>query len=321
MITAPDLTHDVIAQVLHTLYALDVSDLTFVTPGGECSWAYQVQTTAQGAFFLKLLQPRVCGDTVTEQGLAAADALAQMLGREQIITAQRGQNGQLLNQIGAYQATLTPLVAGAVEAYVDGFQQAAHQAALGELLAQIHACVPDVRPPHDVLARHQVRDWLLLRTAIEDPAAEWYPIQQRMVDLLLPLRDRVEQMIADYEKLEQRIMQNRRIPLMFCHGDPSFGNVLITPDQRIVLIDWDAPVWGPAEHDLFHLQGYPAVLAAYEQATGALALDPDLLAVYQLVWDIGEIVDYGYRTLLTAQSTAQYEHDVRELTAHVQGLN
>lgn len=319
MITEPAVSHERMAQALQHLYGLDVEGLRFLSPGGECSWSYIVEA-AQGRFFLKLSQPRVCGGEVTERGLVAADALAQALDTDQIVTALRASTGLFLNTIDDYRAVLTPFVEG-VAAFSAGLT-VDQRRELGLLLARIHEYLPDmtVRPPHDAIARYAVRDWQALLAALEQPAPEWSPAQQQMAALLRLARDETQRLVAAYEALEQQIMVDRFIPLGFCHGDPTAGNILIRPDGHIVLIDWDSPVWAPLEHDLFFLRQDDEVMAAYRSAAGVVMLNETLFTIYQYAWDIGEIVDYGYRTLLTTQSDAQYAHDVRELTGHLRGM-
>lgn len=317
MLTEPAIGHDLIHQALRRLYHLDVHALRFLSPGGECSWSYKVEA-AQGSYFLKLSQTRVCGDQISERGLVAADSLAEALGQHQIITALRAPaTRQFLNSIEGYTAVVIPFVDG--QSQHEGGLTAEQRFQLGELVAHIHQYVPDMTllPPHDTLGRNGVQGWQRLSIALDQPSPEWTPIQQQMADLLRAVRGETERLIAEYAALEQVIRADRRIPLMFCHGDPSAGNVLVRPDGTIALIDWDSPVWGPPEHDLFHLKDDAEVMAGYRRVAGVVYLNETLLKAFQYAWDIGEIVDYGFRTLLTTQSEAQYAHDVQELGTHL----
>ena len=318
MITEPDLSHDFLRSALNRLYAVDVRTLEFVRPGGECSWGYVVTTHTGERFFLKLTQQRVCGDEISEQGLIAAGEVAQALGHDRIVTAIQATTGYFLNSIGGYLATFIPLVEGVPMMQTELDDERQHK--LGVLIAQIHTFAPIERPPHEKLARHHLRDWGALERALDSPSPTWSAAQRRMATLLDSVRPTMQRLIAEYRVVERQIAEDRRIPLMFCHGDPSPGNVLVRPDGEIALIDWDSPVWGPQERDLFHVRHYPGVMAGYERETGGLTLNEAVMSAYAQVWDIGEVVDYGYRTLLTQQSEAQYVHDVHELEAHIRGL-
>lgn len=77
-------------------------------------------------------------------------------------------------------------------------------------------------------------------------------------------------------------------PLVVCHADPHLFNMLVGPDRRITLIDWDDVVLAPRERDLMFVLG--GVLAEqpvtdteqawFFSAYGEVAVDPDRLQYY-----------------------------------------
>jgi spectinomycin phosphotransferase len=66
------------------------------------------------------------------------------------------------------------------------------------------------------------------------------------------------------------------------HGEPNRGNVFVTDEGRLLLMDLGELAWGPPERDLSVLPdlGLPR--------TG----DETLLRFYELRWDLGEIAEY-----------------------------
>jgi spectinomycin phosphotransferase len=66
------------------------------------------------------------------------------------------------------------------------------------------------------------------------------------------------------------------------HGEPNRGNVLVTDEGRLLLMDWGDLAWAPPERDLVMRPdlGLPR--------TG----DETLLRFYELRWDLGEIAEY-----------------------------
>ena len=317
MLSEPALSHDSICSAVQRLWGMQVVALEFLSPGGECSWGYRLNTAAGARLFLKLSQPRVCGTVLCEQNLIAADGLSRALGPERVVSAWRSRHGRFLESIDAYQARLQPWVEGAAFMDLPDGPDAAQQRRLGELVAEIHSFRPAQRPLDEDFSAPELRDWPTLLKALDLPAAERSPAQLALADLLREAQPRMARWIEAYHDLAGRVRAAGH-PCVFCHGDPSSGNVLARPDGSLALVDLDAPAWAPRERDLFHLRLWPAALEAYHRRYPDVEADGDLLRLYQLAWDIGEVVDYGWRALLTRQSAAQQRHDLRGLRVHLE---
>lgn len=316
MLSEPAPDHGQIRDAVSRLWGRQVASLRFLTPGGECSWGYRLVTVTGERYFLKLTQPRVCGTTLCEQNLVAADELARALGRERIVSALPARSGRFLETVGPCQALLLPWVAGRALMDLRGGPDAAQQRRLGELVAQIHAYTPQQRPLPESFARAELRDWPRLQAAVNAPPRTWCRQQRALAQLIRAAQPRMARWRAVCQALERRVRAARHRPV-FCHGDPSGGNVLLRANGQLALIDLDAPAWAPRERDLFHLRLWPAALAGYHQRFPGFAPDADLLRLYQLAWDFGEVVDFGWRALMTRQSAAQIGHDLRALRAHL----
>ncbi len=316
MLGEPALPHDSICDAVKRLWGLQVTATEFLTPGGECSWAYRLETVAGARLFLKLSQPRVCGTVLCEQNLVAAAELARALDHQRIVAAMRSRRGRFLETVDAYQARLQPWVEGLAFMDLPGGPDAAQQRQLGELVAAIHSFTPAQRPLDEDYSAMELRDWPALQNALAAPPVDWSPTQRAVAHLVREAEPQVARWIGDYHALDRRVRAAGH-PCVFCHGDPSGGNVLARPDGGLALVDLDAPAWAPRERDLFHLRLWPAALEAYQGRYPAFKADADLLRLYQLAWDIGEVVDYGWRTLMTRQSEAQYRHDLQGLREHL----
>ena len=317
MLSEPALPRAEICRAIESLWGRPISSLRFLTPGGECSWSYRLVAADGARYFLKLSRPRVCGTVLCEANLAAAHELAQALGPERIISALPSRRGRFLESIGAFQARLLPWVEGRAFMDLRGGPDDAQQRRLGELVAQIHAFAPQHRPLPESFAAAELRDWPRLQAALDAPPSSWSPDQRELASLVRAARPRMARWLDEYHALEQRVRNAGHRPV-FCHGDPSSGNVLLRPDGALALIDLDAPAWAPPERDLFHLRLWPAALSAYHSRFPGIAPDADLQRLYQLSWDIGEVVDYGWRALMTQPSDAQIRHDLCGLRAHLQ---
>lgn len=317
MLSEPALTQDSIGDAVQRLWDVQVVALEFLSPGGECSWGYRLTTAAGERLFLKLSQPRVCGTVLCERNLVAADGLSRELGAERIVSAWRSRRGRFLESIDAYQARLQPWVEGVAFMDLPGGPDAAQQRRLGELVAEIHRIAPTRRPLDEDYSANELRDWPTLLQALDQPAQGRSPAQLATAGLLREAQPRMARWIEAYHNLVGRARAAGH-PQVFCHGDPSGGNVLVGPDGSLALVDLDAPAWAPRERDLFHLRLWPAALEGYRRRFPGAEPDGDLLRLYQLTWDIGEVVDYGWRALLTRQSEAQQRHDLRGLRRHLE---
>lgn len=318
MLSEPALAHDDIRAAIERLWGRRARDLQFLSPGGECSWGYCIESDEGEWLFLKLSQERVCGTILCERNLVAADELARALGPERIISAWRSRRGRFLEAIGPYQARLQPWVEGVAFMDLPGGPDGAQQRQLGELVADVHRFTPQQRPLPEDFAGMELRDWSRLRALVNAaPAADWSPAQQALAELVRCTQPRMARWIEDYHALERRVRAVGHAQV-FCHGDPSSGNALVRPDGSLTLVDLDAPAWAPRERDLFHLRLWPNALAGYRSRFPDAESDGDLLRLYQLAWDIGEVVDYGWRALMTRQSVAQQQHDLRGLQKHLE---
>ena len=317
MLSEPSLTHEEICAAVAQHWSRQATALHFLMPGGECSWSYRLDSDAGERYFLKLSQPGVCGTALCEQNLVAAAELAQAPGGERIITAMLARSGRYLESIGPYQARLQPWVEGQAFMDLSGGPDDAAQRQLGELVAEIHSFTPQQRPTPEQYAAAELRDWPPLQAALAAPPSSWSAEQRALADLVRASRPHMVRWIDEYQVIEQRVLAARHTPV-FCHGDPSSGNAMLRPNGQLVLIDLDAPAWAPRERDLFHLRLWPAALQGYRSRFPDYVHDPDLLRLYQLAWDIGEVVAFGWRALMTRQSVMQQRHDLRELRKHLE---
>ncbi len=75
------------------------------------------------------------------------------------------------------------------------------------------------------------------------------------------------------------------------HGEPHRGNTMETPDG-LRLIDWETARKAHPERDLWRLvQEDPNVVAQYEAAVGR-QIEPELLDLYSLWWDLCDVALY-----------------------------
>ena len=69
------------------------------------------------------------------------------------------------------------------------------------------------------------------------------------------------------------------------HGEPDRGNVMVTTDGELLLMDWGELRWGPPERD------FAALADLGLEPSGR----PEFLRCYELLWILGEIAEYVAR--------------------------
>ena len=317
MLSEPSLTHEEICAAVAQHWGRQATALHFLTPGGECSWSYRLDSDAGERYFLKLSQPGVCGTALCEQNLVAAAELAQAPAGERIITAMLARSGRYLESIGPYQARLQPWVEGQVFMDLSDGPDDAAQRQLGELVAEIHSFTPQQRPTPEQYAAAGLRDWLPLQAALAAPPSSWSAEQLALADLVRASRPHMVRWIDEYQVIEQRVLAARHTPV-FCHGDPSSGMPCCGPTASwCSSISMRRP--GPRASATSFICGcgrrrcratVVASLIMYTTRTW--------LRLYQLAWDIGEVVAFGWRALMMRQSVMQQRHDLRELRKHLE---
>ncbi|RZU75085.1 spectinomycin phosphotransferase [Micromonospora kangleipakensis] len=120
-------------------------------------------------------------------------------------------------------------------------------------------------------------------------AARWRAAAADVSTLL----DRVDRLGAE--------LRDRPADLVVCHGDPHLGNLLLDPDGRVWLIDWDDAVLAPRERDLMFVLGgvlafapvTPAQQAAFFAGYGPVDPDPVRLAYHLGVRALDDICSWA----------------------------
>jgi len=102
-------------------------------------------------------------------------------------------------------------------------------------------------------------------------------------DLVLPRRVNIFAQLARLHRL-QGIVGRLCSPFVLCHTDMGGDNLLVDPDGKLIVLDWDDATVAPPEHDLHEARGQdmPRFLDEYAAAGGARPLQLDHFAFYLL---------------------------------------
>jgi len=311
----PDLPAELIAAGLRGGWGLAAAAVTFLPLGADPDSAvYRVE--AGGGYFLKLRRGEVA---------AAALAVPRFLadrGVGHLIPALPTRPGQLSVPLAGYAATLYPFIEGrnAFQRPLSEPQWSRFGATLravhtAELPAELAALLP--RESYPPTGRDAVTGYLAAGPA--GPGAG-DPIVARLVELLDARAGRIRHLV-ERAGLLAAVLRERDLPLVLCHSDIHAGNLLVTADDEIYLVDWDTPVLAPKERDLMFVgAGIGGVWhTAREQQLfyrgyGDVPVDPVAVAYYRYERIIADIAAFCAEIRSTDRARADREQSLAYLS-------
>lgn len=291
MLTRPEgLSDDDVAEAVHRGWGLDVMAVEHL-PVGFGSHHWKVVGPGHRSWFITVddLAPLRTAD-MTLGRLQAALMTARQLrerGLSFVVAPVPDCDEVVVRRVGDRWAM-------AVYPYVDGrsepsgrYRSADDLRAVLELLVELHAVAPDrtAARTHDFAIRRR-DDLERALTQFDEP---WIggPHAEPARELLASRSTDVERRLRrlDHLAAEARARPDHRV---ITHGEPHAGNSLHARDGWM-LVDWDSALVAPPERDLWALAGSDdAVIEAYTATTGR-AVQPALLELYELTWDLTEI--------------------------------
>ena len=189
---------------------------------------------------------------------------------------------------------------------------AAQWTELGTTMRAIH----EQRPDDALLAILPVEDFVPMRIAMlreiearTDVAAHGEdPARRELAAFLRSRRDQIRVLVARTEDLAPRA-RDRAGKSVICHGDIHAWNVLVTPDDGFVIIDWDSATLAPRERDLMFVDGiaggHAADPAAFASGYGDVDADPVVLAYYRVEWAVQDLAEFAAQVFLDPHADAQ----------------
>ena len=83
-----------------------------------------------------------------------------------------------------------------------------------------------------------------------------------------------------------------------CHNDLQPGNILQSPSGKLLIVDWDYPVWAPPERDLMFIE--TAYRAQFEAGYGPVRTNSRVFDYLSADWMLQELLDCAERVVLGA---------------------
>ena len=302
MLEPPPIPESAITECLRASYGLAVIEIAFLPIGYDASaWVYRVTADGGQSYFLKLRRGTVHAASVTVARFLKERGIGQ------VVAPIPTRAGQLSARLKDYTLLLYPWIEGRTGAQADGDLSDDRWIEYGALVRRIHETrlpsdLSEAIPSEDFVLKHgwseTIRRFVSVMRQEHDN-----PYEHRFARLWRQHDAEIMRVVEQAERLGS-LLGHRQRDFVLCHGDIHTSNLLVTPDGRLFVVDWDQPILAPRERDLMFVVGGDVTPTNCETLffTGYGATDVDALALayYHFEWCVQEFVDFGERVFLLA---------------------
>jgi spectinomycin phosphotransferase len=316
MLEQPDLPELLIVSRLQAEYGLPIARVTFLPIGADVNTAvYRVDTPDKMSYFLKLRKGPFADVTVT------LPHYLKTLGLRQIIAPLPAHAGGLWGSLDVYKMMLYPFIEGK-----NAYEQAPSDrqwVSFGAVLQKIHTIqLPPAlsgQIPRESFSprwREEVKTFQAQAGQIvfNDPTAA------KMAAFMTARRDEIDALVARADQLGIELLA-RSPQMVLCHSDIHAGNLHLCADDTLYIVDWDAPIFSPKEHDLDLVGGSwtwrsPRQEALFYQGYGKVEIDLAALEYYRCERIILDIVEYCEQMFLSDAGGEDREQGYQYFTSN-----
>jgi spectinomycin phosphotransferase len=297
MLEKPDLPEALLLSRLEEAYGLGGERVSFLPLGVDMDTAvYGVEVPGNKAYFLKL-----CKGAFDEIIVLLPQFLHKQ-GNRAVIPLLETRAGSLWAELGDYKMMVYPFISGK-----DGYAQELSD----EQWVRFGAAVKNIHtaklPPAQRLPQESFSP--IFRETVKS-----FQVQAEKFTFTEPVAAKFAAFLKANQRLVSRIIKraealgfalHARPPEMVpCHADLHAGNLLLTEDEALYIVDWDNPVYAPKELDLMHIGGSALWQGArqeslFYQGYGPAQVNQAALAYYRYERVIQDIAAFGEQILLT----------------------
>lgn len=316
MLEKPDVRDQSIIVALEDQYDLRIAKLFFLPIGADMNAAaYRVVGHDNMAYFLKLR--RILDETVIRVPL-----FLRSQGIQEIIAPIENNSKRGFADVGEYKMILYPFIEGknGFETDLSDYQKRR----LGSALKAIHSIdVPsdlkDIIPRETFSPRYREGMKAFLKQ-VDSQAFEG--VADKLASFIRSKRNEIDDLIECSQELAYKL-QARPLELVLCHTDIHGGNILVSDDDEIYIVDWDAPIFAPKERDLMFIGGGIDALwktkqdeALFYDGYGKTVVDLTALAYYRHERIIVDLVEICNQLLLSDRGGTDREQAYRWFIAN-----
>jgi spectinomycin phosphotransferase len=314
MLEKPAIRDEDIVECVQTAYRATVIDITFLPLGADINTAiYRANTDDGAVYFVKLRH-----GSFDEISVALPKWLSEQ-GIAQIIAPLATDTGQLWASRGNFTVVLYPFVAGH-DGYVRRLS-ARQWYDFGAALKRLHRMkLPSTlvrrlqREHFSSQSRERVLTFLSQYTekALDDPVAV------KLAAFLQLNRDIIVDLVERAGRFSQALATHPPA-FVLCHADVHPGNILIDGNDRVYVVDWDAPLLAPKERDLMFIgggQGFVGYTAQEEerlfyQGYGQTSINAIGLTYYRYERIIEDIAGFCEQIFLSTEAFEDRQQSLR----------
>lgn len=295
MLERPKIDDKKIIATLKVDYGIDATQVNFLPIGNASNtWIYSVDTS-RGKYFLKLKKGGFDGASI-ETSRYLYDS-----GISTIIAPLSTQTKKLWAQCDEYVLILF-LYIDATSADASGLSHEQWRE-FGKTLSAIHTS----KLPEELTAQLKVETFISeawpwiekIKNRIDQ--GNFVDSQQSsFADFWNQKQEVVESILKRAKESSARILENPP-DNMICHTDIHLANVLVSSDEQIHIVDWDAVMLAPKERDLMFILGRDEAPLFFE-GYGEVAINQQVLSYYRSDWVLQELTDYGDRVFFSVDA-------------------
>ena len=255
MLEKPDIPDGLIASRLQLEYGLQAVQIQFLPLGADINTAaYRLVASAETTYFLKLRKGSFDEISVTLPKCLSSQGI------KAIIAPVETRAGQLWGSLEPYKMILYPFIQGkngyevrpSDQQWLD-FGAALKQVHAAQIPAELRKHIP--RESYSPRWRKMVLDF---QTQVEK-AKYSDPVAVNLARFMRFRRAEISHIVERAGLLGHSLV-NRPLEFVCCHSDIHPGNLLIAdpdadPSDGLYIVDWDAPILAPKEHDLTLIGG------------------------------------------------------------------
>jgi spectinomycin phosphotransferase len=317
MLTKPTIPDQLIISRLQEEYDLRVAELTFLPIGADSRTAvYRVVSDDGRVYFLKLRKN-------FNELIVRVPLFLKGNGIREIMVPFETKSKQRWADFGEHKLILYPFIEGK-----DGFEMELtdhHRRTLGAAFQGIHtAQIPTElrklmkKETFSLGWREDMKSYqgrVETKTFDDSTAA-------KLAEFIKLKQNEITQLIGRAEELASAL-QSRPSEMVLCHSDIHGGNILISNEGELFIVDWDDPILAPKERDLMFIGGGIDEIwkskreeAVFYEGYGKTEINTTALAYYRYERVIEDLVVICDQLLLTDEGGADRERSYGWFTSN-----
>jgi spectinomycin phosphotransferase len=317
MLEKPDISDEKVTACLRGEFGCLVTDLEFLPIGADLnSVVYRAFTTDKQAFFVKLRRADF------NPVMAALPSYLSRQGIKQIIPPLETTSGLLWATLDEYSVLLYPFILGSN--CFDVELTTRQWADLGTALKRIHSTELPAELCRMIPVESFSPRWrAAVRNILTEIEADRIQSSARLAVLLNQVRVVIQDLVERTERLAKRLALND-LEFVVCHSDIHAGNIFVSENGDLYIVDWDNPILAPKERDLMFFgnsQGYinqspQSEEELFYRGYGDAKIYQDVLAYYRYERIIEDIAAFFEQLISTEEGGQDWENSFNYLKSN-----